>query len=352
MASDRMMEYYYSMGQENFSHNHLEEAITYFRKAANLGAAEAAHEIGVIGHRFETGEGVPADEGKAARCYRLSADFGIKEAWYYLGRLYFRGINGEKPNPRKAKRSLERATEAGLDEAALLLAKIYDEGVMGKVNHDMAFKYYLRAAEAGNGEAMLMTGLFYAQGEAVPKDTEKAEMWIRKGKAEGNPDGEATLRAFLSVACTEYVTGTAGVIDTEKAIAMAKEAEALGDKEVFYHLGCAFRKKGGQGHGEKAFDCFKKAVKHKMPEAFSALGLCYEAGIGTEPDIKKAVSCYKTAAESGEPFGMAHYGYALANGEGVKKDEKEAMEWLVKAAMKGDEGAILILKEDYNYTLQ
>lgn len=48
---------------------------------------------------------------------------------------------------------------------------------------------------------------------------------------------------------------------------------------------------------------------------------------------------------------MAHYGYALANGEGCKQNEKEAMEWLVKAAMKGDEGAILILKEDYNYTL-
>ena len=84
MASDRMMEYYYSMGQENLSRNQLEEAITYFRKAANLGAEEAAHEIGVIGHRYETAEGVPADEEKAARCYRMSADFGIKEAWYYL----------------------------------------------------------------------------------------------------------------------------------------------------------------------------------------------------------------------------------------------------------------------------
>ena len=122
MASDRMMEYYYSMGQENLSRNQLEEAITYFRKAANLGAEEAAHEIGVIGHRYETAEGVPADEEKAARCYRMSADFGIKEAWYYLGRLYYRGIAGGKPNPRKAKRALERAAEAGYADAAVLLA--------------------------------------------------------------------------------------------------------------------------------------------------------------------------------------------------------------------------------------
>ena len=46
---------------------------------------------------------------------------------------------------------------------------------------------------------------------------------------------------------------------------------------------------------------------------------------------------------------MAHYGYALANGEGVKVNEKEAMEWLIKAAMKGDKGAVQILADDYNY---
>ena len=47
-----------------------------------------------------------------------------------------------------------------------------------------------------------------------------------------------------------------------------------------------------------------------------------------------------------------HYSYALANGEGIEKDEKAAMSWLIKAAMKGDMGAIHILKEDYNYELR
>ena len=274
-----------------------------------------------------------------------------KEAWYHLGRLYFHGIGGKKPNPRKAKRALERAAEAGIGKASTLLARVYDEGILGKVSQDMAFKYYLQGAEAGDSEAMLMTGLFYAQGSAAEKNTAVAERWIRKGKEAGNPDGEATLRIFLSVACTEYVLGSAGTVDIEKAITMAKEADELGDKEVFYHLGQAFQKSGAAGHEEKAFLCFQKAVKNKIPAAYSALGLCYEAALGTEADIKKAVSWYKKAADEGDAFGMAHYGYALANGEGVKKNEKEAMEWLVRAAMKGDAGAILVLKEDYNYTL-
>ena len=59
-----------------------------------------------------------------------------------------------------------------------------------------------------------------------------------------------------------------------------------------------------------------------------------------------------SAWESISPFVMtlSHGGSNLYNG--WMKNEKSAMEWLIKAAMKGDEGAILILKEDYDYTLK
>lgn len=40
MASDRMMEYYYSMGQDCLHLGNLDGAVTYFRKAANMGAGK------------------------------------------------------------------------------------------------------------------------------------------------------------------------------------------------------------------------------------------------------------------------------------------------------------------------
>ena len=103
MASDRMMEYYYSMGQDTLAAGDIDEAVTYFRKAANLGAGEAAHEIGVIGRRLEKGDGLEKDEEKAAHCYRLCGEMGDDEAWLYLGKLYLRGLMEEsrirgKPN--------------------------------------------------------------------------------------------------------------------------------------------------------------------------------------------------------------------------------------------------------------
>ncbi len=57
------------------------------------------------------------------------------------------------------------------------------------------------------------------------------------------------------------------------------------------------------------------------------------------------------AALAGEPFAMARLGYAYEKGEGIEKDEKLAMSWLIKAALRGDKGAIHTLKEDYQYTL-
>lgn len=58
MSSDRMMEYYYSMGQDCLTNGALDDAVTYFRKAANIGADEAAYEICAIGRQMETGDGV------------------------------------------------------------------------------------------------------------------------------------------------------------------------------------------------------------------------------------------------------------------------------------------------------
>ncbi len=347
-----MMEYYYSMGQDCLRNDALDDAVAYFRKAANMGATEAAYEICTIGRLMETGDGVEKNEEKAENCYKIGAEYGIPDASLYLGRMYLRGIDGGKANPRKARRALECASDMGNTEAAALLGKAYDEGLLGKISHEKAFRYYLLAAERGDSSSMLMIGLFYAQGTSVQKDLHAAEMWIRKGKELGDVDADATLRVFLSVAAAEYVTGASGGVDVKKALAMAEEAEALGDPDVFYRLGCAFRESSAKDHREKAFQCFERAAGKGNPAATAALGLAYESGLGVKADIKKAVSLYKKSAEAGDPFGMAHYGYALANGEGCTKNEKSAMSWLIQAALQGDQGAILTLRDDYGYELK
>lgn len=352
MPSDRMLEYYYAMGQDSVHLENYDDAVTYFRKAANMGALEAAGEICALAYRFETGDGVAKDEEKARIYYELSAEYGDAEAYYRLGCLYGRGIQGARPNVRKARKNLEKACEEGHLEATIALARSYDEGGLGRINQARAFRYYLLAAEKGDSASMLMTGLFYAQGEAVMKDLIAAETWIRKGIEAGDPEGTATLRAFLSVAATEYVTGAAGITDDAKAFAMATEAETLGNAEAFLVLGETYLKKDKRkGHEARGWKCFASAADQSLPGIKEALAFCLETGMGTEPDIERAVALYRGAAEAGRPFAMARLGYAYEMGEGVEKDEKLAMAWLIKAAMQGDKGAIHTLAEDYGYKL-
>lgn len=352
MPSDRMLEYYYAMGQDAADRESYEEAAVYYAKAAAMGAAEASHELGVIGHRYETGLGVAKDESRAQEYYEKSAATGNGEAALLLGKLYVKGIAGAPAEPRKAKKYFEQSADAGDAEAAYLLGRLYDEGMLGRVNPRRAFRFFLLSAERGCGAAMLMVGLFYAQGNCIPKDLSAAELWIRKGAAIETEDGRATLRTFLSVAATEYASGEAGCLDDTRAFSMAEEAETLGNDEAFLLLGETYRNKNKQpGHEEKAFQCFLRADKKNIPAARAALGLCYESGLGTVPDIQKAVACYQAAAQEGNAFAMARLGYAYGTGEGTEKNLTLAMKWLIQAAMRGDEGAILTLRDDYQYTM-
>ncbi|MFR6111848.1 MAG: hypothetical protein ACLUIQ_11355 [Dialister invisus] len=57
----------------------------------------------------------------------------------------------------------------------------------------------------------------------MPKNTVEAERWIRKGKEAGDPRCDETLRGFLAVACTEYLTGAAGVVDEKRLLPWPKK---------------------------------------------------------------------------------------------------------------------------------
>ena len=78
LPSDRMMEYDYAMGQDCLASGQYEDAVIYFRKAARLGAPEAASEIGMLGgKKFERGVLGPPDRKK-------SVFYAMKSVWNFM----------------------------------------------------------------------------------------------------------------------------------------------------------------------------------------------------------------------------------------------------------------------------
>jgi TPR repeat protein len=89
------------------------QAMTWFRKAAEIGNVEAAY---CIGHLYSEGTGVAKDEVAAADWYRKGAGRGEPNAMNELGGCYWLG-NGVQKSAREAISWWKQAAEKGSEEA-------------------------------------------------------------------------------------------------------------------------------------------------------------------------------------------------------------------------------------------
>jgi TPR repeat protein len=93
----------------------------------------------------------------------------------------------------------------------------------------------------------------------------------------------------------------------------------------------------------KALEWYQKAADLDMTEAFYHLGVCYEIGMGTTPDLTKALANYEKASAKG--YAPADFKLAviyLNGAEGVTQDAEKGMRHLNAAA---DTGLTVALKE-------
>ena len=98
----------------------------------------------------------------------------------------------------------------------------YYEGKNGyEQNYDEAFKWYEKAAEAGNKYSQNSLGICYKEGNGTYQSDYEAAKWFEKAYENGNPDG-----AFNLAVC--YASGDGKVQDKHKAIDLYLEAAKMG----------------------------------------------------------------------------------------------------------------------------
>ncbi len=87
---------------------------------------------------------------------------------------------------QEAIQILKKEADNGDNSAAFLLATAYKNGKMGKVDLDVAFYWYHKAASRGDPDAMLMLGWLYYKG--TPKlhvNTQLSKHWFKKAASKG-----------------------------------------------------------------------------------------------------------------------------------------------------------------------
>ncbi len=267
----------------------VEEAFNWYRKAADLGLADAAREI-VLGteweyHRFGAIDLDLAPEEIAGYC-RIAAEQGDDDCQYFMGLLYFMGY-GVPENEDVGRQWMTLSAEQDNKLAAHDLGLyLYDKKKISEAIRwlDVVVAQADEAAETldlidETGEAAETLGLIYETGEGVEKDLRRAYESYQKGARIYDTED-------LRCAYDRYPAG--GVSYPIKIERLWRRtgvaAYLLGEYERAFHY-----LKGASG-AESRYD---GAGDHR---AQYYLARCYEEGKGTPPDRAEAIKWYTRAA--------------------------------------------------------
>ena len=103
---------------------------------------------------------------------------------------------------------------------------------------------------------------------------------------------------------------------------------------------------GVKQSSKKAIELYEMAAKGGDATAQYNLGVYYyEGSHGLTQSSKKAIEYYTLSAEQGLANAQSSLGGLYATGDGIEQSFSKTREWLTKAAAKGHEGAIEVLKQ-------
>jgi TPR repeat protein len=165
-----------------------EEAIQCFRKAAELGHAQAQVSLG---HFYEAGQGVPKDYTEALQWYRKAAEQKGKHALCSIGVLYQFG-KGVPQDLDEAATWYHRElnTSDGCICAQMNLGQILET----KSAPEEALKWYRLAAAGGMPPAQARLGDMLSDGLSTKPDYVEACQWLSLAAAAGDKVSAIRLR--------------------------------------------------------------------------------------------------------------------------------------------------------------
>ena len=176
--------YYGHLGEVNF-----EEAAFWYEKAASGENPAAQYSLA---HLYFEGLGVPQDEKKAYSLANVSARQGDASALALLGLMHEEG-RGTKKDLHEALYHYELS--AAQDDALgfYYLGRFYDQ----QQNYSQALKWYMRAGEKQQVNALERLGFLYLFGVGVSKDDTRAFSYYLQAAEAGSPESQRLVAHLL-----------------------------------------------------------------------------------------------------------------------------------------------------------
>lgn len=222
-----------------------------------------------------------------------------------------------------------RAAEAGNGKAMVFMGADTEFGNGLPKDEAEAMRWYRKAVESGEAGAMTNLGFMYANGRGVPKDEAEAVRWYRKG-------AEAGVAGAMYNLAIKYKDGIGIAKDAAEAVRWFRKAAEAGNAGSMTFL--AFMYANGIGIAKddgEAMRWYRKAAEAGEAGAMTNLGFMYDNGSGVPKDAAEAVRWYRKGADAGDAYAMTNLGIMYDNGSSVPKDAAEAVRWFRKGAEAG-----------------
>ena len=269
---------------------------------------------------------------EAIRWFRSAADQGIAQAAYQLGLCAQRGI-GMTPSADRAFDWYRQAARAGIANAQVELAFCYHAGTGCTKSASDAANWFFQAAKNGNVEAMVQYGLCCQEGIGVSVNATEAVKWFTTAASHESPDGTMELAR-----CHELGEGVPQNMTT--AIEYYEKAAALGHSGAQTRLGlCCALETGDKKDMKRAEHWFFLAAEQGDPEGLYYLALCYRDGQGVTRDEVETVRCFFLAANQNHAPAQVELARCFMKGFGTPQSTEEAMYWFNRAADLGNADA-------------
>ena len=352
-------------GESNEPISQIQKKINWLVMSAIQGYAPAQIKLG---NYYQYGYGLKQDNKKAVIWYFKAALQGYSRGQYYLGKCLYNGI-GVQQNFEKALKWLHSAAiqedinaqfdlgtyylntadkkdeKANLAEAAKWYLKAAEQGNVDALNQLIklseqdseiynnlidAIPFFRKAAEQGNADAQYQLGLIYERGfgDELHYNFLEADTWIRKAAEQGNVNALYHLGQAFEQGETN-----------QEIIKWYYEAAEHGHETACFVLGKAYLH--GSCYNIKVSQDFNKAFKYlacasaiRKPQIIGELAVCYLCGLGVQRNLGIAKDIFQSLALKNEeipPISIAAK-MALAKmylaGEGVNKNEGNVLFYL------------------------
>jgi TPR repeat protein len=239
-----------AMGHLLVTEKKYDEAKALTEPCAQKGVGDCQY---LLGGMYESGLGVPQDDGQARGYYLRAAEKGVTSAQTRLGMLLLKAE--DYPN---AWKWLQKGAEKKHPMAHYYLGVILANGLGQNKNEAEAVVYYRKAAEKGLPEAQYNLAVALDQGQGVAPNMNEAWKWFNEAAAGGDPRAQVTLASV-------YETGRAAPKDVFKAYAWYSLASTAKDPDAA-RLGQAGVRRLGPGLSPEQKETAERAVHEWKPK--------------------------------------------------------------------------------------